>query len=78
MKYKLTIEQADLKNIVKGLLESYTGADLFTDFRATVRDIIRDEYYRRLKLMNQSEVTHNLSLKYGVSIRYIQKCVYGK
>ena len=76
MSYKLTIEQASILNITKGLMESYRGTNFFKDISESMKKIIRDEYFKYYGKENGNTIIKKLSSRYGVSISYIKSAIY--
>ena len=76
MNYKLTIEQASILNITKGLMESYQGTNLFKDFSESVKENIRNEYIKLYGTEKSGVVVEQLSKKYGISEPFIRKAIY--
>ncbi|MEA3451201.1 MAG: hypothetical protein U9Q83_04780 [Bacteroidota bacterium] len=76
MSYKLTIEQASIRNIVNGMLKSYEGTDLFKDISESIKSIIKEEYFKYYGKENGYSIMVRLSKKYGVSISFIKSIIY--
>jgi len=77
MKYKLTIDQASISNIVRGLMESYEGTDFVVDLRETIKNIINEKYFAEYGKKSGNRIINELSIRYGLSKSYIKRAIYG-